>query len=613
LKSKVKLVVLCSAFLAVLLASSVFAFPTSSRLARGQPRYGGTLVWGIITEPPHLVGAGPPTWVYQQVTQHIYNTLVRWNPEKWEWEPELAESWEVKVDEKGRMIITFHLVRNATWHDGKPFTSADVKFTYEEIAPLFNSFIAAMMRDYVEAIETPDNYTVVFIFKHPWAPAFYPGIFCGCATGIMPKHLYEGTDILHNPYNMKPVGTGPWKFKEWKRGEYIILERNENYWKKGIPYLDRIIFKIIPDPHALALAFERGEVDFIWSYGLTFPDAVRLQELIGLGKLPGKKVWFWPSPCGSELTLAFNLHEEGPEPLKDVRVRKAIAAAINRTKIAEVVYLGRVEPLETPLSAAPANSLYYDPTIKQPEYNPELARKLLDEAGYKPGPDGIRFKLRIAVDIVAYPAFLKVAELIRDFLKEVGIEVEIEALETAAWHEKVFKKWDYDMAPLPYCYGPGPSYLIRYFTTRGIARASWTNAAGYSNPEFDELMYKAEREIDKAKQAELVKKALRIMVEDQPAVWLVSRTFINALNLEFSDEYQPGAWENAGGVAYERLERVYWVKAPLVREKEVVREVIKEVPVIPGWVYAVVGVAVIAIIAAIGSVIYITKKRGVPK
>lgn len=580
-------------FIVILLATATLLTSLNVPEVSAQPRYGGTLVWGVNAEPPNLIPAGPPTWMFQQIIQHVSNTLVRFDPVTYEWRPELAQSWEIITTEDGRMIIKFDLVRNATWHDGKPFTSADVKFTMEKIAPLFNSFAAEAMK-YVEAIETPDDYTIIFKFKEIWAPILGPyRVFGGSGVGIMPKHLYEDTDIATNPYNWKPIGTGPFKFKEWKKGEYIIFERNENYWKKGLPYLDRIIFKIIPSPAARALAFEKGEVDFFWAYGLTYPDAVRLQEEIGLGRLPGKMVWFWPSPGGSIDVLIFNLHPEGPAPFKDVRVRKAIAAAIDRDKIAEVVYLGRVPALDGPVPPSPATSWYYDPTIKQQAYDPVLANILLDEAGYKRGPDGIRFSFRLTIDMVGYPAHVKEAELIRDMLGEVGIEVKIIALETAAWHEAVFKRWDFDTFIFPMATGPDPTLLVRYFTARGIERVSWSNAGGYNNPEVNELLYASERVIDRAKRGELVMAACRIMVEDQAAVWTVRRDFINAVSLDFSDEFQPGAWENAGGHGNERLEGVYWVKAPV---PVVAPPVVVEVRPIIGWEQTAVIVAAIVIV-----------------
>ncbi|MGB9777971.1 MAG: ABC transporter substrate-binding protein, partial [Candidatus Bathyarchaeales archaeon] len=262
---------------AVILLISSIAFTV-----KAQPRYGGTLIIGLSSEPPHLVLCGPPTWAFYQVCNQIGNPLVDFDPETLEWRPCLAESWQITSTAEN-MTIKFNLVKNATWHDGHPFTSADVKFTYENISRMYNSFVDSMMKNYVSSIETPDNYTVIFNFNTPWAPALYPGYFGGSGICIMPKHLYEGTDIPNNPYNTKPVGTGPFKFKEWKKGDYIILERNENYWKGGLPYLDKIIFKIIPSATAMALAFETGEIDYVWTYGLAMVDAVRLQEKIGLG------------------------------------------------------------------------------------------------------------------------------------------------------------------------------------------------------------------------------------------------------------------------------------------------------------------------------------------
>lgn len=519
------------------------------------PSYGGTLIVGIPSEPPNLVLTGTPTWAYYQVISPICNSLIEFDPQTLEWRPGLAESWQIIKTEDNKMIVVFNLVKNATWHDGVPFTSQDVKFSYEKIGPVFNSFIASMWR-YLEGIETPDNYTVIFRFNTTWGVIYYPGYFGGSGTCISPKHLYEGTDIATNPYNTRPVGTGPFKFKEWVKGQYIVLERNEKYWKKGLPYLDRIIYKIIPSSEAMMLAFQKGEIDFVWNYGISFAHAVQLENMVKEGKLPGKKVWFFPSPGGSLDVLGFNLHPEGPAPLKDVRVRKAIAMAINRTAIAEVVYFGKVEPLETMVSRAPATAMFY-PDAKQPSYNPAEANRLLDEAGYKRGPDGFRFKLRLTIDSTSYPWYVKEAELIRDFLREVGIDVQIITLDTAAWHQTVFRNWDFDMSIFPFVHGPGPSYFIQYYTSRGIVRASWSNAMGYSNPKAEQLLFEAEKELNKTRQIELVRQALNIIVDDQPAVWLTSRTFVALLNTAFSDELQPGVWENGFGTNYMRPEKVF--------------------------------------------------------
>jgi len=243
-------------------------------------------------------------------------------------------------------------------------------------------------------------------------------------------------------------------------------------------------------------------------------------------------------------------------------VRKAIAAAIDTKKINDLVYFGTAPPQLGPVSPAPATKWFQDPEVKQPSYDPALANTLLDEAGYKKGPDGIRFKMRITVDSAGYPAHVKEAEIMRDNFKEVGIQLDIVAVDTPAWHDAVFKRWDYDTFIFPMSTGPDPLLIIRYYTGKGIARVSWSNAGGYNNSKVNELFYASEVEMNKAKRTELAKQATRLLVEDQAQVWLVTRQYVNALNLDFSDAFQPGAWEYTGGVCYQRTERVYWLKAP---------------------------------------------------
>jgi peptide/nickel transport system substrate-binding protein len=538
---------------------SVLLAPLVTSPAIAQPRYGGRLVWGIGSDPPTLRGASASTFLFQQVQAQPFNCLVSNDFNTGEWKPELAESWQISPD---GLRVVFNLVRNATWHDGKPFTSADVKFSLLKVNPKYVSF-AASFNESVKSIDTPDDYTVVINMKKPFPAMLSPSIgIGGSGWSIVPKHLYENTDFDTNPYNVKPVGTGAWKFEEWARGDHITFVRNEKYFKKGLPYLDKMIYKVIPATAARALAFEKGEVDFMWAMVLAYSDGARLMKDIQDGKLPGKKVWLYPSQSGSCDVLIFNLQPEGPAFFKDVRVRKAIAYAIDQKKICDLVYYGTALPQLTPVSSAPACRWYYDADSKQPAYDPSMANKLLDEAGYKKGPDGIRFKMRISVDSIGYPTHLKEGEIFKDLLKEVGIDLNIVSLETAAWHDAVFTRWDFDTFVFPMSTGPDPMLVQQYYTGKGIRRVSWSNAGGYNNSKVNELFYASEVEMNRAKRADLVKQATKIMVEDQAAVWLVTRQYVNALNLDFSDQFQPGVWEYGGGIGFARTEGVYWLKAP---------------------------------------------------
>ena len=576
--------------------------------AQAQPRYGGTLVWGIGSDPPTLRGASASTFLFQQVQAQPFNCLVSNDFKTGEWKPELAQSWQISPD---GLKVVFNLVRNATWHDGKPFTSADVKFTFEKVSPKYVSFAASFMGS-VQSIETPDDYTVVINMKKPFPAMLSPSIgIGGSGWSIMPKHLYDGTDYDTNPYNVQPVGTGAWKFKEWVRGDHITFVRNEKYFRKGLPYLDQMIYKVIPAPAARALAFEKGEVDFMWAMVLGYSDAVTEMKNIEAGKLPGKKVWLYPSQSGSCDVLIFNLQSEGPAFFKDVRVRKAIAYAIDLQKICDLVYFGTALPQLGPVSSAPACSWYFDPAAKQPTYDPAMANKLLDEAGYKRGADGIRFKMRISVDPVGYPTHLKEGEVMKDALKEVGIDLNIVTLETAAWHDAVFTRWDFDTFVFPMSTGPDPMLVQQYFTGKGIRRVSWSNAGGYNNSKVNDLFYASEVEMNKAKRADLVKQATRIMVDDQAAVWLVTRQYVNALNLDFSDQFQLGAWEYTGGIGFARMEGVYWLKAPAPTTTTTVAPTTTTVapPAAPGIDTNTVALVVAVVIIAAGVAYWLKKPK----
>ena len=221
--------------------------------AAQEPVKGGTLTMIVQPEPPILVSAinsaAPIGIVSTKILEGLLTYDYDMNPK-----PGLAETWKVSAD--GRSI-TFNLRNGVKWHDGKDFTAADVQFSmmkvWKELHPRGRSTFAK-----VTAVETPSPYVVVIRLSEPSPPIM--SALGGYEGQILPKHLYDGTDIAQNPWNSKPVGTGPFVFKEWQKGNFIQLERNPAYWDKGKPYLDRIVFRIIPDASARAAAFETGEV-----------------------------------------------------------------------------------------------------------------------------------------------------------------------------------------------------------------------------------------------------------------------------------------------------------------------------------------------------------------
>jgi peptide/nickel transport system substrate-binding protein len=253
MKPVVKYCFLAVALITIASVSSTYA--ATPRSEGSKPKRGGTIVIGTPFEPRQLNLAITTSWADLLVACKVFNGLLRF-PDKGypEPQPDLAEKWSISPDGKR---ITFNLVHNARWHDGVPFTSADVKFTYEkvtrELSPIRSVFQS------ITKIVTPDPYTVVIERSRPFSLLY----FNGSGGAILPKHLYENTDIATNPHNLRPVGTGPFKLKEWVKGSHIELVRSGDYFKPGKPYLDRVIFKFIGDVPSGIAALEKGEIDYL--------------------------------------------------------------------------------------------------------------------------------------------------------------------------------------------------------------------------------------------------------------------------------------------------------------------------------------------------------------
>ncbi|HOI35669.1 MAG TPA: ABC transporter substrate-binding protein, partial [Mesotoga infera] len=306
------------------------------------------------------------------INRNIFDQLVAQDV-NYDLVPQLATSWEVSEDGKE---YTFYLRKGVKWHDGEPFTSRDVKYTLESIVT--NKGSAYNNVAMITEVVCPDDYTAVVKLQDPYAP-FIP-FLAWYGTQIMPAHLYEGTDWNDNPANQKPVGTGPFKFVEWVKGDHVTLTKNEEYWGEG-PYVDRLIFKIIPDPNTALQAFLNGEADI---------DQNRpgFNTLSILKMNPEVNVVINPSP--SRYYLGFNLTDPA-RPTTNLKVRQAISCAINKQAIVDKVlggFGGIGEYFYTP-----AIPWAVDTNVKAALYDPAKADKLLDEAGYTRGNDGWRFAL----------------------------------------------------------------------------------------------------------------------------------------------------------------------------------------------------------------------------
>lgn len=245
-----------STFLLVLAAAWLAG--SSPAPAQETPARGGTLVVALTADPGHLNPAITTSGATHAAAELLYNGLLG-RDERGDPLPELAESWTVEQD---GAVYRFRLRDGVTWHDGTPFTAADVKFTFEEVLLKFHARTKASMSDALAGIDAPDDRTVVFRFKRPYAPLLLQ--LDATEAPIVARHVYQGSDPLKSPANVSPVGTGPFRFVSYRKGAEIRLARNPAYFKPGLPYLDEIVMRIIPETGTQILALENGEVDFLW-------------------------------------------------------------------------------------------------------------------------------------------------------------------------------------------------------------------------------------------------------------------------------------------------------------------------------------------------------------
>ncbi|CAN7683180.1 ABC transporter substrate-binding protein [Bosea sp. LjRoot9] len=464
------------------------------------PKAGGAVNVAIQPEPPGLMLALIQNGPTQMVAGNIYEGLLRYGP-KLEPQPGLAESWKVSEDAK---TYTFALKKGVTWHDGKPFTSADVLFSIETLKLTHARARANLVQ--LDKVEAPDESTVVFTLKQPFGP--FLGIFEVGSMPMIPKHIYDGTDVKTNPANNTPIGTGPFMFKEWQKGSFIRLVKNPNYHIKGKPYLDEIYWHVIPDAAARSVAYETGKIDILPGGSVENFDVPRLSKLkdtcvTGAGwEFFSPHSWLWLN------------NRSGPTANK--LFRQAVMYALDRDFAKDVIWngLGKV-------ATGPSNSAirFYSDAVPKYDFNPGKAKALLKEAGYK----GEKVRL---LPLPYGETWQRWAEAVRQNLQDVGINIETVATDVPGWNQKT-AEWDYDIAfTYLYQYGDPALGVGRNYVSSQIAKGSpFNNVEGYSNPEIDKLFADGAVAVPDSKRAELYLAAQKKLVEDVPVAWLLELQF----------------------------------------------------------------------------------------
>ncbi|QPM91559.1 ABC transporter substrate-binding protein [Pseudooceanicola algae] len=465
-----------------------------------------TLILGTTQVPRHFNGAIQSGIATMMPTAQIFASPLRYEDD-WTPRPYLAQSWEVAEDQ---LSVTLHLTPDATFHDGMPITSADVAFSIRTIRD--NHPFASMLAP-VTSVSTPDPLTAIIHLAHP-----HPALLLAMSPALMPilpEHIYGGPDLADNPANLKPVGSGPFRFVEYRQGDHYRLERNPDFFLPDAPRLDGLIVKIFSDPMTMLLSLESGEIDMILLVSGVH-DIQRLQAI------PGMQV----SDAGHEAIgplnwIAFNM---GKPPFDDVRVRQAIGFGIDKRYILDQMMAGLARDALGPIAPG---SPFADAGIEPYTYDPVRAADLLDAAGYPVGADGLRFTARMDFIPGVPEQGRNVAEYMKSQLAPLGIALELRsAPDFPTWAQRIATH-DFDITQdNVFNWGDPVIGVHRTYLSSNIREGViWSNTQRYSDAEVDDLLARAATEPDPEERAALYARFQHIVVEEAPIL------FINELPL----------------------------------------------------------------------------------
>lgn len=471
----------------------------------GPARKGGTLVasWGGLEPQALFVPGGGGSSPFQTSTK-ILERLLKLDADL-KFQPALALSVTPAADFRS---YTMKLREGVTWHDGTPFTSADVVYNVLQHWKPISAGIA--LKSLTDAT-APDAHTVVLTFNAPVPEFFLKSTLSGQYQLLVPKHLYDGKDLITNPLNNTPIGTGPWKYGKWVRGSHVEYLRNDKYWKPGEPNLDKLIIRWWSDPASRGAALETGELGLAYSNPVPARD---IDRLVKTGKVVvdtrGYQNTAWT------VTVEFNQRRD---IVNRREVRQAILHAIDRQFIVDTIYYGRGKPAIAPVFSS--NPLFYTEDVPRYPFDPKKAAALLDAAGL-PVKDGKRF----TVNLVAAAWFeenAKLGQYLKQALEDVGIAVKLDSVDRATALKRIYGDYDYDIAVANFT---SPLELVptvtQFFTTDGIVKgAAFRNATGYSNPEMDAVVAKLAVETAPEARKALAAQFARLASTDVPLVPLV--------------------------------------------------------------------------------------------
>ncbi|MBM9467481.1 ABC transporter substrate-binding protein [Nakamurella leprariae] len=449
-------------------------------------------------------------------------------------QPRLAESWESSSD---GLTHTYHLRPDVVWHDGEPFTAEDVVWTLTDgVANLANAKLALANATSITAL---DDHTVEIVLSEP--SSVLPTVLSEAVVRILPAHVYRGTDITTSEANLAPIGTGPFKFDSWAKGESISYVRNEDYWD-GAPALDGVTIALFSDTTAVVNALRTGEIDYTpW-----FPDTAMTLVAGDDEVVVGPSAGVFPT----QAMLAFNTVDG---PTADPGVRRALVQAIDRDQILQSAWSGAGQIGEGPI--APSFVGRYDPDITYTSsypYDVEAAKAALDAAGYAQSGNSPRFSI-VYKTFAGNEQSLSVGELLRSQLAEVGVEVSIEAVDNASIPTVVFTDFDFDLFHTTY-FDADPAFILNRQYSCGSVGVQYGNMSQYCSPELDAALADLLAATTTEEYDSAITDATSVIMEDVPYLVMVNPQLQRAWrsNLHGVEELSSTSanWPNFGTVSF---------------------------------------------------------------
>ncbi|RJQ44751.1 MAG: peptide-binding protein [Nitrospiraceae bacterium] len=432
----------------------------------------------------------------------IFNGLVKYNTDLTVI-GDLAESWDISSD---GLVITFNLKKGVQWTDGVEFTADDVMFGYKTI--INEKTPTPYKEDYlqVKKAEVLDRYTFRVTYDKPFAPA----LTTWGSLIVLPKHLLEGKDITKSDLTRKPVGMGMYILNRWTSGQEVVLDSNKNYFE-GRPYINRYIYKIIPDPATMFLELQSGSVDMMGLTPIQFTKQTDTDFFI-------KNFQKYRYPVFSYTYMGFNLKHPW---FKDKRVRQAIAYAIDKGEIVDVVLFGLGSPATGPYVP---NTWVYNPDVKKYGHDIKKSMELLKDAGWEDSDgdgvldkDGKKFEFSVLTNM-GNSLRVKTATIIQYRLKKIGIKMNIRALEWSTFINEFIDKRRFETVILGWSIGIDPDQYDIWHSSK--TKEKEFNFVSYNNPEVDELLEKGRRTFDIDKRKEAYHRIQEILADELPYIFL---------------------------------------------------------------------------------------------